>query len=275
MVTDRPDRGGGLVQGALVWTLASGVLLWLLGQGISLGASGLLGALSGLTRTAASAVGATVAGGGDLAQQLGLTDSPRVLERLEDPQTVSLFASVTGLPPTEARTALAQVRSRVEAVRDNPGAGGNRGAQLPGPAQGARAAAGVEGGGGGARGGHASARGSRLSCWCSRWGYPSWGRWRGCRVCAPGARGGARRGARKQRGPGRDGPRPSRGAPRRVGRSSRRSRPKTSYHLSTPDLSNFHPHLHDWLTATSGGIIAGAIMQHRDQDTQQPVSNVA
>jgi hypothetical protein len=120
MVTDRPDRGGALVQGALVWTLASGVLLWLLGQGISLGASGLLGALSGLTRTAASAVGATVAGGGDLAQQLGLTDAPRVLDRLEDPQTVTLFASVTGLSPAEARTALGQVRSRVEAVRDNP-----------------------------------------------------------------------------------------------------------------------------------------------------------
>ena len=34
MVTDRPDRGGAFVHGALVWTLASGFLLWLLGQGI-------------------------------------------------------------------------------------------------------------------------------------------------------------------------------------------------------------------------------------------------
>ena len=120
MVTDRPDRGGALVQGALVWTLTSGFLLWLLAQGISLGASGLLGALSGLTRTAATAVGATVVGGGDLAQQLGLNDATRILDRLEDPQTVSLFASVTGLSPAEARTALAQARTRVEAVRDNP-----------------------------------------------------------------------------------------------------------------------------------------------------------
>jgi hypothetical protein len=120
MVTDRPDRGGALVHGAMVWTLVSGFLLWLLGQGISLGASGLLGALSGLTRTATTAVSATVAGGGDLAHQLGLTDSTRIIERLDDPQTVSLFASVTGMPTTEARTALAQFRTKVEAVRDNP-----------------------------------------------------------------------------------------------------------------------------------------------------------
>src|SRR5215510_14464711 len=120
MVTDRPDRGGALVHGALVWTLASGCLLWLLGQGISLGASGLLGALSSLTHTATTAVSATVAGGGDLAYQLGLTDATRIIDRLDVPQTVSLFASVTGLPTAEARTALAQFRTRVEAVRDNP-----------------------------------------------------------------------------------------------------------------------------------------------------------
>src|SRR5262249_24101734 len=120
MVTDRPDRGGALVDGALVWTLTSGFLLWLLGQGISLGASGLLGALSGLTHTAATAVSTTVAGGGDLAHQLGLTDSTRIIDRLDDPQAVSLFASVTGMATTDAQTALAQFRARVEAVRDNP-----------------------------------------------------------------------------------------------------------------------------------------------------------
>jgi hypothetical protein len=120
MVTDRPDRGGALVHGALVWTLASGLLLWLLGQGISLGVSGLLGAFSGLTQTAATAVKTTGAGGDDLAQRLGLTDPTRIIDRLDDPQTVSLFASVTGMPTTEARTALTQFRARVEAVRDNP-----------------------------------------------------------------------------------------------------------------------------------------------------------
>ena len=45
--------------------------------------------------------------------------------------------------------------------------------------------------------------------------------------------------------------------------------------ICQPQSVKFSPHLHNRLTATSGGIIAGAIMQHRDQDTQQPVSNVA
>jgi hypothetical protein len=92
----------------------------LLGQGISLGASGLLGALSGLTHTATTAVSVTVVGGGDLAHQLGLTDATRLIDWLDEPQTVVLFASVTGMPSTETQTALAQFRTRVAAVRDNP-----------------------------------------------------------------------------------------------------------------------------------------------------------
>jgi hypothetical protein len=42
-----------------------------------------------------------------------------------------------------------------------------------------------------------------------------------------------------------------------------------------PHLSNVYPRQHDRLTAIPGGIIAGAITQHRDQETQQPVPNVA
>jgi hypothetical protein len=42
------------------------------------------------------------------------------MERLEDRQTVSLFASTTGVSSMEAQTALMQVRHRVEAVRDTP-----------------------------------------------------------------------------------------------------------------------------------------------------------
>jgi hypothetical protein len=119
-VTDRPDRGGALIHGALVWTLASVFLLWLIGQGISLGLSGLFGALGGLTRTAATVATGTVAGGGDLAQRLGFTDPSRIMDRLNDPQTVSVFAAATGMSTEEARTTLAQFRDRVAAVRDNP-----------------------------------------------------------------------------------------------------------------------------------------------------------
>ena len=119
-VTDRPDRGGALLHGALVWTLASMFLIWLLSQGISLGLSGLFGALGGLTRTATTAVTATATQGGDLAQSLGLNDPTQVINRLDNPETASLFASVTGMSPEEARSTLAQLRSRIEAVRNNP-----------------------------------------------------------------------------------------------------------------------------------------------------------
>jgi hypothetical protein len=119
-VTDRPDHGGAVLHGALVWTLTSLLLVWLLGQGISLGLSGLFSALSGLTRTAATAVTTTATQGGDLVHSLGLTDATQVMTRLDNPETASLFASATGMAPEEARATLAQFRSRIEAVRDNP-----------------------------------------------------------------------------------------------------------------------------------------------------------
>jgi hypothetical protein len=119
-VTDRPDRGGAFMHGTVVWTLVSVFLIWLLGQGISFGLSNLFGALGGLTRTAATAVTSVVAGGGDLAQRLGLTDPAQITNRLNDPGMVSTFAAAMGMSTDEAQTALNQLRSRVEEVRDNP-----------------------------------------------------------------------------------------------------------------------------------------------------------
>jgi hypothetical protein len=119
-VTDRPDRGAAWLHGALVWTLTSLMLVWLLGQGVSLGLSGLLGGLSGLTRTAATAVTTLAMQGGDLAHSLGLTEPTQVMHRLDTPETAVLFAAATGLAPEEARAALAQVRGRIEALRDDP-----------------------------------------------------------------------------------------------------------------------------------------------------------
>lgn len=118
-VTDRPDRGGALIHGALVWTLASVFLLWIISQGISFGVSSLFGAFGGLAR-ATTAATATVTEGSNLEQRLGLTDPSRVIDWLNDSKTVSLFASVTGMSTQEAQTALTQLRNRVEAVRDNP-----------------------------------------------------------------------------------------------------------------------------------------------------------
>jgi hypothetical protein len=119
-VTDRPDRGGAVLHGALVWTLTSVFLVWLLGQGVSLGLSGLFGALSGLTRTATTVVTATATPGGDLAQRLGLTDPTQVMQRLDNPETAAVFAAATGMALEDARATLAQLRGRIDAVRDNP-----------------------------------------------------------------------------------------------------------------------------------------------------------
>lgn len=119
-VTDRPDSGGALIHGALVWTLASVFLLWLVGQGISFGLSSFFGVLGGVSRATATMATATVTGEGNLAERLGLTDPMRIMEWLDDAKTVSLFASATGMSTNEAQTTLAQLRTRVEAVRDNP-----------------------------------------------------------------------------------------------------------------------------------------------------------
>jgi hypothetical protein len=118
--TDRPDQGGAFMHGALVWTLFSVFLLWLIGQGVSLGLSGFFGALNGLTRTAATTATAAATGGSNLAQSLGLTDPARVMDRLDDPEIVAVFASATGMSTEEARTSLTQLRNRIAEVRDNP-----------------------------------------------------------------------------------------------------------------------------------------------------------
>jgi hypothetical protein len=45
--------------------------------------------------------------------------------------------------------------------------------------------------------------------------------------------------------------------------------------ICQPQFVKFLPHLHDWLTANSACIIAGAMTQHGHQNTQQSVANIA
>jgi hypothetical protein len=116
-VTNRSDRTGAVLQGALVWTLCSVGLVWMLASGISLGLSGLFGALSGLAQHATTAVAAD---GGDLVQALGLHDANQVIARLDDPATASTLATATGMSTAEATAALGTLRSRVDTVRDDP-----------------------------------------------------------------------------------------------------------------------------------------------------------
>jgi hypothetical protein len=116
-VTDRPDRPGAVMHGALVWVLFFLFTLWMIANGVSLGLSGLFGAVSGVARSATTAV---AAGGGDLIRTLGLNDPNQVLAKLDDPVTASTLASATGMSVEEARVAVGNLRSRIEAVRDDP-----------------------------------------------------------------------------------------------------------------------------------------------------------
>jgi hypothetical protein len=94
-------------------------LFWLIASGISFGLSGLFGAVGGLARGATAAT-ATAVSGGDLTKSLGLEDPQQVIDKLDNPQTASLFATATGLSPAEAQAALGSLRARVETVRDDP-----------------------------------------------------------------------------------------------------------------------------------------------------------
>ena len=116
-VTDRPDRTGAVIHGTLVWVLLSLFSVWMIASGVSLGVSGLFSAMSGLASSATTAV---AAGGGDLVQTLGLKDANQVMQKLDDPTTASTLAAATGISNDDASAALADLRARVDMVRDDP-----------------------------------------------------------------------------------------------------------------------------------------------------------
>jgi hypothetical protein len=119
-VTDRPDRTGAVIHGALVWVLFMLFLLWMMVSGISLGLTGLFGTVRTLAQGAGAVGMGAVAAGGDLTSGLGLNDPNQVLARLDDPNTATVLASATGMSNEEARAALSDLRSRVEAVKEDP-----------------------------------------------------------------------------------------------------------------------------------------------------------
>lgn len=106
------DKAAGAFEGALVWVLSFLLVLWLASSGVRLIASGISGLFSGIGQTVSAA-----AGGMD---DLSGGDVQQMLNRLDDPQTTRVIAAATGMPEAEVRAQLADVASRVEAVRDNP-----------------------------------------------------------------------------------------------------------------------------------------------------------
>jgi hypothetical protein len=110
------ERGSAVVQGALVWVLATLGLIYLAASGVSLGAGAVAGVLGGVTTSLGSVVGTGAAGLSGLASG----DVEQILARLGDPRTAETVAAATGMSPEETRTTLADLRARVEAARNDP-----------------------------------------------------------------------------------------------------------------------------------------------------------
>ncbi len=110
------DRMAGMIHGALVWVLAVFGIMYLAMAGISFGTSAIFSLLGGATRAVSGAVGAGAASLGNLSSG----DVDQILARLSDPQTVDTVAAATGMSRDQARSALADIRARVEAARNDP-----------------------------------------------------------------------------------------------------------------------------------------------------------
>ena len=99
-------RGAGAVYGMLVWVLALASLLVIATAGFSAGAGGLF------ARTSMRAVV------GDLSS-LAAGDPDEIIARLDDPRTVDVVVSATGMPRDDAGAELAAISFRVKAARND------------------------------------------------------------------------------------------------------------------------------------------------------------
>jgi hypothetical protein len=110
------DRASGFIEGMLVWVLSILAIMYMAGSGLGLLASGATGLFGGLTQGAKSVVSGT-----DMSD-LTSGDIDAIVARLEDPKTVQLVATATGVPRAEARATLEDIRRKIEASRDDPAA---------------------------------------------------------------------------------------------------------------------------------------------------------
>lgn len=108
------DKAAGMVEGVLIWVLFILTLVYMASSGVGMLSSGFFGALGGVTRGAAAAVKNV-----DVAS-LTSGDVTQITERLNDPSTVQMVASATGVPQEEARKTLTGIAQRVEAAKSDP-----------------------------------------------------------------------------------------------------------------------------------------------------------
>lgn len=108
------DKASGFIEGVLVWVLSILAVMYMAGSGIGMLASGASGLLGGITQGAT-----TVVRNADMTE-LASGDVDRIIDRLNDAETVQLVATATGMSQSEARASLTDIRERVEAARNDP-----------------------------------------------------------------------------------------------------------------------------------------------------------
>jgi hypothetical protein len=110
------DRTTGFFEGVLVWVVSLVLMAYLAASGVASVASGAFALLGGATQT----VGAVLQpeGGGGNIDVSGTVDE--MANELRSAEMADRVASITGLPVSEARTALTSAADRVEANRANP-----------------------------------------------------------------------------------------------------------------------------------------------------------
>jgi hypothetical protein len=110
------DRTTGFFEGVLVWVVSLVLMTYLAASGVASVASGAFTLLGGATQT----VGAVLQqeGGGGNIDVSGTVDE--MANELRSAEMADRVASITGLPISEARTALTSAADRVEANRANP-----------------------------------------------------------------------------------------------------------------------------------------------------------
>src|SRR5690606_9836685 len=109
------DRSTSFFEGALVWVVSVLLMAYFATSGVATLAGGAFRVVGGATETL-----------GQVAQEGGGADfdtsgtGQQIAQRLRDPETISRFASLTGLPENEVRSTLARAARTIEANPEDP-----------------------------------------------------------------------------------------------------------------------------------------------------------
>lgn len=119
VVTNRSD-GGAILHGTVVWILLGVTSSWLVTSSVVAGFVRLPEGMQLSLRRALFPLPPATLTEADIARRLGLTDSSTMPSSLSDDRLVSLLTSTIGMSQEEARQTLAQLRTRIADLRNDP-----------------------------------------------------------------------------------------------------------------------------------------------------------